>query len=286
VYRSAGERCTSIVKGNHVVSRVSRRAPSPAARKRAKKATWRAESGSARPRRVGGVTEATEATEATVAADATDASAATPTWRGWLHVGAFVLAVPAGAALIATASGAAARASASVYVISVLCGFGLSAAYHRLARSERARAIMRRVDHSMIFVLIAGTYTPICLMGLPGAWGIPLLATVWALALCGIAVKLLAFDRPGWRTAGYVLYPVIGWAAVVAGPAMVSSFSGTQLALIVGGGLLYTIGFPVLLCRRPDPWPHTFGYHEVWHAFTVAAGVAHFAAVATVVSAA
>ncbi len=136
---------------------------------------------------------------------------------------------------------------------------------------------MQRLDHSMIFVLIAGTYTPICLLGLPAAWGIPLLCGVWAVAIGGVTMKLCAFER--FRPLQYALYPAMGWAAVFAAPALVHGLTGVQLALLFAGGLLYTVGIPVLLSGRPDPWPRTFGYHEIWHTFTVAAGVCHFATI-------
>jgi hemolysin III len=203
-----------------------------------------------------------------------------PSWRGRMHAWTFALAIPAGAFLIVSSDHAAARVAASIYVASVLALFGTSAAYHRLARSERARTIMQRLDHSMIFVLIAGTYVPLCLVALPPAWGIPVLCIVSAGALTGVALKLFAFGRVRWL--GYSLYPILGWTAVVAAPAMARSLTPTQIALVVAGGVLYTVGIPVLFLRRPDPWPRTFGYHEVWHGFTVAAGACHFAAVGLV----
>lgn len=200
-----------------------------------------------------------------------------------MHAYAFAAAIPAGLLLILSANGAAAIVAAVIYTVSVLALFGMSASYHRLAHSVKARAVMRRLDHSMIYVLIAGTYTPLCLLALPPAWGIPVLCIVWTGALIGILVKTIAMDRHVWHIAGNVLYLVLGWVALVAIPPMVHSLTGPQLALIAAGGVLYTIGFPVLFLRRPNPWPDTFGYHEVWHALTVAAGACHFAAVALLV---
>ena len=155
--------------------------------------------------------------------------------------------------------------------------FGTSAAYHRLAKSYRARAIMQRLDHSMIYLLIAGTYVPICLVALPRAWGIPLLSVVGGLGLIGMVIKLTDIKRLSWL--GYALYPIMGWCAVIAAPAIGTHLTPFQLALIAAGGIAYTVGFPVLLLRRPDPWPSVFGYHEVWHGFTVVAAVLHFGAV-------
>jgi hemolysin III len=205
-----------------------------------------------------------------------------PRWRGRLHTWAFLAAIPGGIFLLFQADGPLPIIATAVYVVSVLALFGTSASYHTLAQSPRAREIMQRLDHSMIFVLIAGTYTPLALVALPRAWGIPVLCVVWAGAILGMVLKLAAFERSG--RLGYVLYPVLGWTAVVAMPVMVSHLSPTQLGLVIAGGLLYTIGIPVLVRKRPDPWPTTFGYHEVWHSFTVLAGACHFAAIALVVS--
>jgi hemolysin III len=204
-----------------------------------------------------------------------------PTWRGWLHASAFFVAIPAGVLLILAANGPTARAAASVYVVTVLLLFGTSAGYHMLARSPRARGIMQRLDHSMIYLLITGTYVPMCLVALPPAWGIPLLVVVGVCAVVGVVLKLTAF-RVRW--VGHALYPAMGWASVAVAPAFVRYMTEGQLALLIGGGLAYTIGIPVLMRRRPDPWPRSFGYHEVWHSFTVVAAVLHFAVIATVVS--
>ena len=198
-----------------------------------------------------------------------------PTWRGWFHVGAFVLSIPGGILLILMADHASARVAASIYTASLLLGFGTSAGYHRLARTERTQAIMQRLDHSMIFVLIAGSYTPVCLLALPPEWGIPLLCAVWTFAAGGILLKQFAFER--FKILQYSLYPILGWSLVVAVPVLVRHMTPLELSLLFAGGLLYTIGIPVLVRERPDPWPRTFGYHEIWHGFTVAAGACHFA---------
>ena len=205
-----------------------------------------------------------------------------PAWRGVLHSWAFFASIPAGVLLIVFAGGAAGRTAASIYTATLLLVFGTSASYHRLAQSLRARRIMQRLDHSMIYLLIAGTYAPLCLVALPWAWGIPLLATVAAIGITGVVIKLAGIQR--LQGLGYALYPIMGWAAIVAAPALVTSLTATQLALIVGGGIAYTVGFPVLLLKRPDPWPRSFGYHEVWHGFTVLAATLHFGAVASVVA--
>jgi hemolysin III len=205
-----------------------------------------------------------------------------PSWRGVLHSWAFFAAIPAGVLLIVFAGGAAGRAAAAIYTGTLLLVFGTSASYHRLAQSPRARRVMQRLDHTMIYLLIAGTYAPLCLVALPLRWGIPLLATVTAIGVLGMVIKLSGARR--LQSLGYALYPIMGWAAVVAAPALADSLTGLQLGLIVGGGVAYTIGFPVLLLKRPDPWPGSFGYHEVWHGFTVLAAILHFGAVASVVA--
>lgn len=205
-----------------------------------------------------------------------------PSWRGVLHSWAFVAAIPAGVLLIVFADRPAARVAAAIYTGTLLAVFGTSAAYHRLAQSYRARRVMQRLDHAMIYLLIAGTYAPICLVALPLRWGIPLLSSVVAVGVFGMVIKLAAIRRLQWLA--YALYPIMGWAAVIATPALRSSMTTLQIALVIGGGVAYTVGFPVLLLKRPDPWPRVFGYHEIWHGFTVLAAVLHFGAVALVVA--
>ena len=199
-----------------------------------------------------------------------------------MHAAAFVIAIPAGVLLILAADRPSARVAASIYAATLLLVFGTSATYHRFAKSERSKRIWQRLDHSMIYLLIGGTYVPICLLVLPPSWGIPMLAVLGAIAVVGISIKLFAFDRAGpWASA---LYPIMGWLAVIAAPVLIDRLSWPVLALIVGGGIAYTVGFPVLVVRRPNPWPKTFGYHEIWHAFTVLAAAMHFAAVSRVVA--
>ena len=206
----------------------------------------------------------------------------TPAWRGRIHVWAFAGSIPAGLGLIALADGPARRSAAAIYVSTLIGMFGTSAGYHRATRSPRAREVMRRIDHSMIYVLIAGTYVPFCVFALPRRWGVPLLAFVAGTAGVGVLWKLVAFDRaPAFQ---YALYPIIGWAVVVTVPALVRQLSPGQVALIAGGGVAYTTGSWVLWRRRPDPWPRVFGYHEVFHGFTIVAAALHFSAVASIVS--
>jgi hemolysin III len=205
-----------------------------------------------------------------------------PTWRGLFHTWAFWAAIPAGVLLIVFADRPATRTASAIYAATLLLVFGTSAAYHRLARTYRQRMIMQRLDHSMIYLLIAGTYVPICLIALPKAWGITVLCVVGAMAVTGVLLKVLAFTRTTWLS--YALYPIMGWTVIVAAPVMVDHLTPVQLALIAAGGVSYTVGIPVLLLRRPDPWPAVFGYHEIWHGFTVLAAALHFGAVALLVT--
>lgn len=206
-----------------------------------------------------------------------------PRWRGRVHLLAFCTAVPTGLALIVAVDGGARTAAAAVYVVSLLLGLGVSSAYHRIDWSPRMREVMQRLDHAAIYLLIAGTYVPLCVVALPPAWGVPLLVVVGIGASAGVVLKSFGVDRARW--VGYALYPVLGWAAVAVAPALWWYLDPLEFWLVVGGGLAYTIGFPVLLVKRPDPLPTVFGYHEVWHSFTVLAAVLHFVAVGSITGA-
>jgi hemolysin III len=209
-----------------------------------------------------------------------DAYGHRPTWRGWLHAAAFLVVLPAGLYLLSSADSVAARVAVAVYWASLAGLFATSASYHRIARTPRAVLWFRRADHSMIFVLIAGTYTPVCLIALPAAWGVPMLVVMWVAALAGVILKMVRLGVGG-GSSGSWLYIVMGWAAVLTLPVLLTSLSAGQLALLAVGGVLYTVGAVVLGRRRPDPLPDHFGYHEVWHAMTVGAGACHFVLVAT-----
>jgi hemolysin III len=197
-----------------------------------------------------------------------------PRLRGQLHQIAFFVSLPAGIALVGLAGGAAARTGAALFAVTLTALFGVSAAYHRGDWSDRARRIMRHLDHSMIFVFIAGSYTPITLLALRPAWGITLLALAWTGAAAGVVVTVLRLER--WSGVGFAMYLVLGWLAVIAAPQLAQTLSRAELALLIAGGLLYTVGAVVLARKRPDPSPQVFGYHEVWHAFVVGASACHF----------
>jgi hemolysin III len=207
-----------------------------------------------------------------------------PRLRGRIHQVAFFVSIPAGAVLIVLAQGPAATAVAAIYAVSLAAVFGASAAYHRGAWSERSRRWMKRLDHSLIFVLIAGSYTPITVLVLQGPWEVVLLSVVWVAAAVGITLKMARPDGLSVLTA--ILYMAMGWLALVALPQLVGGMSLPELILMVSGGLLYTAGAIVFASRRPDPSPEVFGYHEVWHSFMVAAAGCHYAMILLVLLAA
>jgi hemolysin III len=204
----------------------------------------------------------------------------TPRFRGRIHQVAFFVSIPLGVALVALANGAAATAVAAVYALSLTAVFGASAAYHLGRWSPGARRWMKRLDHSMIYVLIAGSYTPVAVLVLHGPWEIALLSAVWAGAVLGIALKVTRPD--GVRVTTAFLYMALGWLALVALPELFAGMTPAEFTLMVAGGLLYTAGAIVFASRRPDPRPLTFGYHEVWHAFMVGAAACHFAMIVLV----
>jgi hemolysin III len=202
-----------------------------------------------------------------------------PRLRGVLHQYGFFLSVVLGLALVVAAPDGRATAAAAVYAVSVSALLGTSAVYHRVNWVRpRVRAWMRRLDHSMIFVLIAGTYTPFSLLVLDGTLATAILIVVWAGALGGILLNLVWITAPKWLTA--CVYVALGWVAVVAMPELAAALGALGVALLFGGGLLYTAGAVIYARGRPDPMPAVFGYHEVFHALVLAAAAAHFAAVA------
>jgi hemolysin III len=209
----------------------------------------------------------------------TEAPSLRPRLRGVSHQWAFFASLAAGAALVASAPTGRARIAVAVYVASLAALFGTSATYHRVSwRTARARLRMRRVDHSMIFVLIAGTYTPFALLALRGILGTAILVVVWAGAAAGVTLQFAWRERRKWAVA--VPYVALGWVAVVALPRMLDRVGVGPTLLVVLGGLLYTAGAVVYARRRPDPVPHVFGYHEVFHALVIAAAALHFVVVA------
>ena len=202
-----------------------------------------------------------------------------PRMRGWLHLFAFFGAVVAGAVLIPLASVLGARSGFSVAVYSLtICGlFGVSALYHRRRWSPRGWKIMKRLDHSMIFLFIAGTYTPFALLAVEQPTGFWVLAGVWTGALAGVVLKLSWPTAPRW--VGVPLYIGLGWVAVFVLTDILHIAGVTSMVLLAVGGLLYTVGGLAYAIKKPNPWPGVFGYHEVFHAMTIVAALCHYIAV-------
>ena len=216
----------------------------------------------------------------TTALDKVEASIK-PRLRGVLHEAAFALSLVTGTALICLAPGSLPRISAIVYAGSQVLLFGTSAAYHRGPWSESGRAVMSRLDHSMIFVLIAGTYTPFLLLLLSGTLREVLFGVVWGGALAGIVARNAVRTPPRWVFVG--LYLTLGWIAVIIVPQVLHNGGVAVLVLLLTGGAFYSCGAVVYGLRRPDPSPTWFGFHEVFHAFTLAAFFCHYVAVSFIV---
>lgn len=203
-----------------------------------------------------------------------------PRMRGWLHAYAFFIAAVCGIVLCAIAAsrpGWAPLLSSAVYSLTVCGLFGTSALYHRRVWSERGYQIMRRLDHSMIFLFIAGTYTPFCLLLLPPGSAKVLLSVVWGGAGAGVALQMIWPHAPRWFSAP--LYLALGWVAVAVLPDILREGGVTALVLLAVGGAIYSIGAVCYALRRPDPWPSVFGHHEFFHACTLVAAICHHIAI-------
>lgn len=206
-----------------------------------------------------------------------DAAAAEikPTWRGWLHAAIFPIAIVVGIVLILLTQGTPGKWASAVFMASSLLLFGNSALYHRFTWKPRTKAILKRIDHANILLLISGTYTPLAVMALPPDQGTLLLCLVWGGALAGILFRVFWIDAPRWL---YVaLYLVLGWAAVMYMPQLFAA-NPTMMVLVIVGGLLYTGGAIVYALKKPNPWPGHFGFHEIFHLCTVLAFLCHWAA--------
>jgi hemolysin III len=202
-----------------------------------------------------------------------------PRLRGVSHQWAFFFSLVTGTALVIAAPAGRATTASAIYAVSVAGLFGTSALYHRVNwASQNARRWMRRLDHSMIFVLIAGTYTPFALLVLEGTLATVILVVVWAGALGGIVLKLVWIDAPKPLIA--VLYVMLGWVAVAAFPELLDELGVTSTMLVAAGGVLYTAGAVVYALGRPNPAPTVFGYHEIFHALVIAAAALQYAVIA------
>jgi len=203
-----------------------------------------------------------------------------PSWRGRIHGVAVAVTIPAGVVLTLVTPSGLPRIAVLVYVLSLLALFSTSASYHLLTRSQRAQRTMRQLDHAMVYVLIAGTYTPVCLLALPRNIGVPFLIAIWLAAALGIMLKIT------WRahkTSG-AMYLVIGWAALIILPWSYRMAGFTSLLLFALGGIVYTVGAILFYLQRPQLKPLVFGFHEVWHVFTVVAVALQFAGVGVLIA--
>ncbi|WP_460785990.1 PAQR family membrane homeostasis protein TrhA [Microbacterium tumbae] len=198
-----------------------------------------------------------------------------PTWRGWIHAGAFPVAIAAGVVLIVLAQGAPGKWAAAVFMATSLLLFGNSAVYHRFDWGPRTKIVLKRIDHANILLLIAGTYTPIATLALPPEKGMLLLILVWSGTILGILFRVFWIDAPRWL---YVaLYLLLGWAAVMYLVDLLNA-NLAMMILVIVGGLLYTGGAIVYALKRPNPWPGHFGFHEIFHVCTVLAFLCHWTA--------
>jgi len=199
-----------------------------------------------------------------------------PTWRGWIHAGTFPLAIVLGIILIVAAHGAAATISSSVFVASSLLLFGNSALYHRIDWKPKTKAIFKRIDHANIFLLIAGSYTPITVLALPHDKSVLLLWLVWSGAGLGILFRVFWIGAPRWL---YVpLYLLLGYASLIF---IVDFFqaNAAMMTLILVGGLFYTVGAVIYGLKKPNPFPGKFGFHEIFHTLTLLAFLCHWAGI-------
>ena len=204
-----------------------------------------------------------------------------PRMRGWLHFWSFVVSIGSGAVLVAVAAGlvgAAAALATAVYSVTILGLFGVSALYHRHTwRTPGTRAIMKRLDHSMIFLFIAGTYTPVAVLAMDPGTARWVLAVVWGGALAGVVLKVAWPHAPSWLAVP--VYMALGWVAVFVLPELLQNGGVIAFVLLLAGGALYTAGAVFYATKWPNPWPRTFGYHEFFHAATVLAALCHLVAI-------
>ncbi|GAX51010.1 PAQR family membrane homeostasis protein TrhA [Streptomyces olivochromogenes] len=203
-----------------------------------------------------------------------------PKLRGWLHLGMFPAVLISGLVLTALASSTRARIACGIFVLTACLLFGVSALYHRGNWSPRMDGVLRRLDHANIFLIIAGTYTPLTMLLLPGAKGQWLLWSIWAAAAAGIIFRVFWVGAPRWLYTP--CYIAMGWAAVFFLPDFMRSGGIAVLVLVIVGGLLYSAGGVIYGIKRPNPSPRWFGFHEVFHSLTLAAFVVHYVGISLV----
>ncbi|MEC4017159.1 PAQR family membrane homeostasis protein TrhA [Streptomyces sp. H27-D2] len=203
-----------------------------------------------------------------------------PHLRGWLHAGMFPAVLFAGVVLTALAESGRGRLSCAVFTLTACLLFGVSALYHRGTWGPRGEAILRRLDHANIFLIIAGTYTPLAILLLPQSTARPLLWAIWAAALAGIAFRVLWVGAPRWLYTP--CYLAMGWAAVFFLPDFWRAGGLAVLICVIVGGLLYSAGGVIYALKKPNPSPRWFGFHEVFHSLTLAAFVIHYVGISIV----
>jgi hemolysin III len=208
---------------------------------------------------------------------ASTVAAIKPKLRGWIHLGTFPVVVVAGIVLVALSPGGTPRVATAVFAVSAALLFGTSALYHRGNWSPRWSGVLKRLDHSNIFLIIAGTYTPFAVTLLPSGQERALLLIVWVGAIAGVAFRVFWVGAPRWLYTP--VYVALGWVALFYLPSFLHRGGPGVLALIAAGGVLYTAGALVYATKRPNPSPRWFGFHELFHVFTVAAFVVHYVAV-------
>ena len=198
---------------------------------------------------------------------------------GLTHLLTAVAALAGSALLVAQAGGPPGRRIAlGLYGLSLVLLFSCSAAYHLIQAGPRGTLLLRKLDHTAIYLLIAGTYTPICVLRLAGFWKWGLLAVIWSLAVIGIGVKIFIIKAPRWVTAG--VYVVMGWLAILAIRPILAALPSGALFWLIAGGVVYTLGAVIYILKKPDFVPGVFGFHEVWHLFVMLGAAAHFIAIA------
>jgi hemolysin III len=208
-----------------------------------------------------------------------------PRARGWIHLCSAAVFIVIGAALVPVAwiaTSPTAGWATLIYSATIVAMFSVSATYHRVQwRSRTAEQWMKRADHSLIFVFIAGSYTPFALLAMPPSTGGQVLIVVYTGAAAGVALKMLWPSAP--RTVGVPLYLLLGWVAIWYAPTLLNEAGVAAVALLLVGAVFYNVGAILYALRWPNPWPQTFGYHEFFHAFTAVAAICHFIAICLVV---
>jgi hemolysin III len=222
-----------------------------------------------------------ELAERTAAAVRDAVAPVVPRWRGKLHAWAFWFALVAAVTLVVVAPGGRPRAAAAIYGGGLCALFAVSGLYHRWRWDPRWKGVLRRLDHSTIFVFIAASYTPVALLVLTGSMRWVVLGSVWTGAAAGVALSVGWIDAP--RTLTAACYIAVGWVAVIAMPQLLDRVGVGTVVLFATGGILYSLGAVTYATQRPNPWPRTFGFHEVFHTLVIVAAVVHFVAIAGVI---